>query len=68
MDLGFHDIDRAGELFGGRDGLLRCPGDMALEDRDAIGFEQLLALIFVNVHELTAYLCVKRVKGVRGGC
>jgi hypothetical protein len=60
MDLGFDDINRAGEFFRGLDSFFGGPGYMALKDRNAVGFEQFLALILMYVHGL-AYLFIKGV-------
>jgi hypothetical protein len=52
MDLGLHDPDRAIQLFGDGLGLRRIMGDIAARHRHAIAPQQLLGLIFVNVHGL----------------
>ena len=50
VDLGLHDPDRAAELFGGLDGLLDAERRQALGDRHAERAQNLLGLIFVDIH------------------
>jgi hypothetical protein len=54
MDLGLHHVDRAGKLLRRFLGLLGRPGDMAVEHRDAVAPQQLLALVFVDVHPVSS--------------
>lgn len=50
MDLRLDHIDRAGKRPRRRFRLFRGPGDMPREHRDAVFAQQLLGLIFVDVH------------------
>ena len=63
MDLRLHHIDRTGQLRRRRFRFFRRPGHMAFEHRDAIAAQQLLRLVFVDVHPLT--LCMGRAGRVR---
>ena len=68
VDLRFHDIERSGELAGGRHRLVDGQRGMAGGNGDAEFRKQFLGLIFVNVHRLFAFRwCVRRPWGERAG-
>ena len=57
MDLALHDIERPGQLLGGCLRLAGLEDGDAVGDRQAIALEQLLALVFVDVHRAAAPTC-----------
>ena len=65
VDLAFHHEYRAGELGRGGLGLLGRPGDIAFEHRDAVAPQQLLALVFVDVHWISPPVSCRR-RAIRG--
>jgi hypothetical protein len=59
LDLGLdHDARLAGrdELGGDGTGLRRCPGDLALLDRNAVGSEEILRLVLEQVHSGPSFM------------